>query len=456
MSQYTLWSLPKDIRHIMRIYHQASLDITSAYRNDYIRKYLQKSDPQYNIFRRYKLLHERPDSQLKHLKYRSDGKTAPWFQFNPNDFEPILSKVISPIFESTNSKKSIWGDLENFNVDDLFNSNVHSQEQPALISDSNVSSKPLPAFESNIMSILRCYYQPYQEIPKVNRLLKSFHWYRNTLQNTPIIIFLKQKNRLFAQSSLSHINKPLVDLNNYMNDLSLQFFNQENFESGDDKLKRNYHLTDLTLVDIFNMALKTESLTSLDSLNWSRINQVEDKLASVLLKHQQVNVIDSNSTVVDKKGSVSRKFIQENPLSRISNSLLQDPTQIKYIFPYDLQYSSYQMITIEQPVIQEDHSFLLDHLQKQSDDFEIIAVRLSLNNDLISNFFTNDLSSSSKTPSGNYQDMLQAAKRSHLSLEPNDPHAHIASCIKKLGEMGLATVDEGSTKNCIYLFSSNQ
>lgn len=82
MSNYTLSRLPDHILHIFKIYERASNNAL-PYKNTRIKNYLQRTTPEYYNFQRNKLLT---------VDYEK-GK------FNPNDFPPIISTLIKPIFE---------------------------------------------------------------------------------------------------------------------------------------------------------------------------------------------------------------------------------------------------------------------------------------------------------------------------------------------------------------------
>lgn len=469
MSKHTITRIPQDILHLFRIYELSS-NLIIPFKNDNVKNYLKKSDTQYNFFRKYKLINQQANENESFI--------------NPKDFAPLIGQLIQPIFkgDSLNLNK-----LENYKTNEIFNDKfktvsefdtepIFEELNSAIISNSNLSTKNFTDFQASILTTLATFFHPYNKLPNNIRYSNIFNWYRKLIKTTPIIIFFKEKHKLFSDSSLAQINKPLNDLNRDLNELTrLKFLDNKNFESGDDKLIRNYHLTDLSTSDILSLAIKSEALmdnngddlSNLTKNHWRQINQTNDSLCDLLIKEQSIDILDEFNQIIDlretKNGNLN-EIITRYPIHEMRNELNEGLTYIKDLLPYDLAYSTFHILSIELPIIEENHEQLLNLLEKKKhlDNFEIISVRLSLDNELINDFFQSDLINQTgvkvKESGGNYEELLKSVELKNDQSD-NDTIAamtkssdNINSFIKKLGQLGLTTVDEGCNKNCLYLF----
>lgn len=440
MSNYTLSRLPDNILHIFKIYERASNNAL-PYKNARIKNYLQRTTPEYYNFQRNKLLTD--NSGI--------GK------FNPNDFPPIISTLIKPIFEGPLE----LGGLENMRTEDIFKQ--HQDKKVARETDDNISdftpiissasrtTKNFSDYQAQIASSFAAYFRPYRSVPNVNLIKNSFQWYQRLLNNTPIIFVLRQTNRLFSESSLSQVNKPLNDFKRAVSLL------QNNFADESDKNIRNYHFTDLSTVDLFSLANKSQrhfqSDKDFDSLfataDWKTQNNVHDKLSEALLANKSVELTDQSFNTVNVS---PHEIISKFPLHKVLKEL--EYTNVREAFPYDIKYHDYHLLTIENPIMQEDHSELLNILDTYKDSFEIISVRMGLNNQTINDFFSHNIHSSDTiSTSESYDELLEIAKSKHDGAgKKKSELSSIDTLMKRLGESGLIRVEEGFAKNCIYLF----
>lgn len=440
MSNYTLSRLPDHILHIFKIYERASNNAL-PYKNARIKNYLQRTTPEYYNFQRNKLLTD--NSGI--------GK------FNPNDFPPIISTLIKPIFEGPLE----LGGLENMRTEDIFKQ--HQDKKVARETDDNISdftpiissasrtTKNFSDYQAQIASSFAAYFRPYRSVPNVNLIKNSFQWYQRLLNNTPIIFVLRQTNRLFSESSLSQVNKPLNDFKRAVSLL------QNNFADESDKNIRNYHFTDLSTVDLFSLANKSQrhfqSDKDFDSLfataDWKTQNNVHDKLSEALLANKSVEMTDQSFNTVNVS---PHEIISKFPLHKVLKEL--EYTNVREAFPYDIKYHDYHLLTIENPIMQEDHSELLNILDTYKDSFEIISVRMGLNNQTINDFFSHNIHSSDTiSTSESYDELLEIAKSKHDGAgKKKSELSSIDTLMKRLGESGLIRVEEGFAKNCIYLF----
>jgi len=439
MSNFTLSRLPDHILHIFKIYERASNNIL-PYKSPRIKKYLQRTTPEYYNFQRNKLL----ASNSNHGK------------FNPNDFPPLISKLIKPIFEGPLE----LGGLEDVRTQDIFKQDQNKKdaretdenisEFTPIISTTSRTTKNFTDYQAQIASSFAAYFNPYQSVPNVKLIKNSFQWYQRLLNNTPIIFVLRQTNRLFSEASLSQVNKPLNDLKKAV------LLLQNSFTDGDEKSIRNYHLTDLSTVDIFSLANKSQHYFQSDkdfdklfeTTDWKSQNKVHDKLSEALLLNKKVELTDQSFNAVKVS---PHEIISKYPLRKVLKEL--EYANVRDVFPYDVKYHDYYLLTIENPIIQDDHSELLKILDEYKDSFEIISVRLGLNNQTINDFFSHNVhSSDSVSSSKSYDELLQIAKSNHDRTGEENEVSNIDRLMKRLGESGLIRVEEGFTKNCIYLF----
>lgn len=439
MSNYTLSRLPDHILHIFKIYERASNNAL-PYKNTRIKNYLQRTTPEYYNFQRNKLLTDNYEI----------GK------FNPNDFPPIISTLIKPIFEGPLE----LGGLENMRTEDIFKQHQDKKgpretedniaDFTPIISSASRTAKNFTDYQAQIASSFAAYFSPYRSVPQVNLIKNSFQWYQRLLNNTPIIFVLRQTNRLFSEASLSQVNKPLNDFKRAIS-LLLNSFADES-----DKSIRNYHFTDLSTVDLFSLANKSQRHFQSDkdfdrlfaTADWRTQNNVRDKLSEALLANKSVELTDQSFNAVNVS---PHEIISKFPLHKVLKEL--EYTNVREAFPYDIKYHDYHLLTIENPIIQEDHSELLNILDAYKDSFEIISVRMGLNNQNIADFFSHNVHASDVPTSKSYDELLQIAKSKHDEAgQKKNEISSIDTLMKRLGESGLIRVEEGFAKNCIYLF----
>lgn len=352
------------------------------------------------------------------------------------DLSDIINDNIQRIFQGGLD----LGKLENYKTSELFNNSNSEGYYPFISLEPKTKNKS--RFQANISRTLISHYKPpLTAAPSRNNKFfsNSFKWFQNTLKYAPIIFFLKQEHRLFSSSMINQINKPLSDLTHAITQLSQSFVTEENFSSNEDILRRNYHLSDLADFDVFNAAVKSGE-AALDTVDWRRINAIEDKLCSHLQQAQKLQILDKHNHVVDNYRSMLRNYSLP-----IINRLLYDSEDVKDIFPYDLTFSTFNLLTIEDRIIKHSHQPLLDILHRFRNDFEIVAVRLSTEDEHIYNFVQHGLKQPEKREQ-TYETMLESLKLS------NNKKENIDSELRALGQWGLTNVEEGCHNNCIYLF----
>lgn len=355
-------------------------------------------------------------------------------------FPKPVRELVRPLF----SEPMIYDDLENLSVNDLFKNEFKNKisldndnRLPRILSDSHITNKNFTDYQAQIIKSLAAYYTPHSYVPDVLNLKKVYQWYHRLLTYSPIILFFKQKNRLFSNPSLHQINFPYLRL----------FEEIENLKSKHSDVSRSYHLTELSDIDILQLAIKSQlQFTQNDSyihnfdpqeIDWASINKIPDKLCHSLYTNKEIDIINNDFSVYND--------LPDNIFTTHSMKGLLNPTRIDKIpeiFPYDLVYNDYFILSIEPPILNTDHTALTNILNNFSDDFTCFSARLNLSNTEIKQFFQSKSKDTSRN-NGTYEELLNAAS--------NNP-SHIEILTKRLAENGLTKVETGCHKNCIYLF----
>lgn len=438
--------LPPEIYRLYRVFEIISNNVHLPYRSKDVREFLSASNSRNQAVNRALILANTSTNSLTSSGIlRGNSKLMELNRANASrklieprrvDLCDIINDNIQRIFQGGLD----LGKLENYNTNELFNDKNSDGYYPFISLDPKTKNKS--SFQAKISRTLISHYKPpLTAAPSGNSKFfsNSFKWFQNTLKYAPIIFFLKQEHRLFSSSMINQINKPLSDLTHAITQLSQALVTEDNFNSNDDILRRNYHLSDLADFDIFNAAVKSGE-ADIDAVDWRRINTIEDKLCSRLQQAQKLQVLDKQNHVIDNYNNMIRNY----PLRNISKQLY-DSEDIKDIFPFDLTFSTFNLLTIEDRIIKHSHQPLLDILHKFRNDFEIVAVRLSTEDEHIYNFVQHGLQQPEKREQ-TYETMLESLKTSNSKKE------NIDNELRALGQWGLTNVEEGCHNNCIYLF----
>lgn len=389
---------------MLKIYHEISVQ-ESLYPNNEVQTYLRKASKQYCEFQQYKLLNDH--------------------SFKREDFSLILSHSIKPIF----AKPIKQNGIESMKTQDLFKVRIDQDSSTGQVVARNYND-----YEAKLIMTLASHYNRYTLLPKSKIMYDQFKWYLRLLENTPIFLVLKHENRLFSENSINQFDKLILDMKRQVTKLAIDKNKLTNST-------RSYHFTDLTTYDIFKMAIKSQKYfqnnddfdSILKTINWNEVSTIKDELITRFSPHN-IQEIDSNLHKVKQSEIID--FFKKNRLNRILKDLHK--YSLNQVFPYDLQYSSYYVLCIEDSIIEQNHNQLFDLIENL--DFEIIASRLSLSNNLINQFFKLGVGQSNPI---NYETLLKKAqKTSTLELE---------TTMKRLGELGLTHVQQGCHNNCIYL-----
>lgn len=418
MSRHTITRIPSDIQNIFRIYEHACNKFGTV-QNLLIRRHLQRAGPYYDRFSRSKLL--RQDNH--HVIY------------HPSDFEPVVAEVIAPIF------------TEPIKLED--NDQFHSRERQtklhdnALVSEKNISSKQFTDHQAKILSLLASYYSPLSRLPPLKVAFKSFMWYQRLLANTPIMFFLRQKQRLMSDPSLRSANLPLRKFTDDLTKLTSKYINEPTL----DKRVRNYHMTLLTTTDLLDLALKTEAQGDLQDENlfadafWETFENANDPLSGRLREYQlpYVSDHDGNHPLSGAKSFLVTEVIR-------SLDTIDDPREYLSAFPFDLSYHELFVLTIEAPVIDEDHSELLNLLERHT-GLEVCAVRLSVADNSFLGTMEWILAARDNSTQTTYDQLLNMAKR----LRTLD-RSGVPGVLERIGQWGLLEVHESSSGKGLYMF----
>lgn len=437
MSKITLDRLPKHVKHMFRIYEGAcsSLDPLKAKK---LRKYARESSADYENFQRFKLLNE------KSLTNKLDKHAFP----------PIILSNIANLFEEPLN----IGKLEGIPTRDLLKlekikSSLYKRvpfETDPIPSETH-KTKHYTDYQAHVLNSLASYFKWNRSLPPTKQARNSFLWYLRLLRQTPVILFLKEDNRLFSETSLSEVNKPLQD---FQHDLSRL---RATYKGHEEKSTRNYHMTDLVSLDLFDLAIRSQYVFqdeglfehNVNNFNWDALDLVQDKLTHFLSCDRSITITDSEFVPVSVD---AESLMAKYPFREVIKQAESFP--VREVFPYDLKYVDYYILTIENPILNEDHLGLFKLLQSFKDHFHLAAVRIHMRNEYTNKFFHSVAANqfSSAFDSGTYNDLLQLAKTRHNSdVVENTP---LGRLVKLLGEQGLVRVEESPDKSALYLFST--
>lgn len=418
MSRHTLSRLPEELLHVFRIYQNVSSHFLPASGSETLHR-LRNSGPQYHMLNRAKL-----SGSLK-----TNGPV-----FNAADFSPLMAQIVAPLF----SEPLV---LEEKDVSAPQTDGTYLDR--TIISDQNHSSKHFTKYQAKILSTFASYSSPLSLLPRANAALKSFYWYQKLLLNSPMIFFLKQKQSLFSESTCLGTNDSLASLK-----ISLQKLSNTYRDSSQvDQRVRNYHLTDLATTDIFNLALLAEGKKGVDfddltgNSFWKGLPR-DTRLSRILRETQKPVLVDERG--IAQPGEILNLIPKNYPFRDLFQKLkgMDNVTEVKSIFPFDVDYNDIYLLTIERPVIMEDHTSLIELLERQK-DFDIVAVRVSSSisgigeSDILEENITKD---SIARFDATYEELLKWAERKHIEL---GMHASgIIPILQKLGHWGFVDVEE--------------
>ncbi len=251
----------------------------------------------------------------------------------------------------------------------------------------------------------------------ISRNANSIKWFHRLVNETPIIFVLVHTNRLFADTSLYQIDPAANRISGQLDILKAKSWTQ-----------RSYHFAEVLQLPFFTYFLGGD----------------QDALVRKILSRSKVEVTDLGFHPVSK--------IKEVP------PLPQSRQEVGY----DLKYTTFSVVTIEDDVKTASHCDLMRVLEDSKDDYEIVGVRISTKLDWTRTQMKTTLAhfpgeDSITTATPNTSDTATvAAKDTYETILANKRRpAHIPSNLERFmkwtAEMGLTEVARGS--DCIYLLN---
>lgn len=350
--------------------------------------------------------------------------------YNAADFPPLIGQLVAPIFRNRKSE-AILGLL---NEDQLGGS---------LISSRNHSFKHFTDYQARILLSFASSLSPYKQVPLVKSSVNSFKWYQRLLRKSPIIFFLKQKKTLMSESSLLSQNPSYEELRMGIADLAAKYAKSEEYF----KRTKNYYLTDLASSDLFRLAISSHQNNALTSgMHSTSFDQ--DKLCDEISRVQKPKVIDSNGQEIDH--ITLETFCRDNPLEVLRGKLatMNGINDVHTFFPFDIAYNDVYLLTIEPPVIEDEHDDLLRFIHCQA-EFEVFAVRIASNFPMSIPFetFLGNSSNVTKNINATYEDLLIWAEKQREKGHTNKTGS--SRLIQTIGEWGLVEVSESADSLCL-------
>lgn len=395
MSRYTISRLPPKVLHLFNIYERASNALQPLDKVVGISDLINRNSPFYHNFSRQKLVHN----------------TAKDLQMDTNDYPPLISHIIQPLFTGQIGLPNI----ETRSTDEIFKTFGLLDE--TIDTKYTSTTKRYTDFQARILNSLASFYNPMQKVPNVPAVGNTYRWYSKLLNDTPILIILKQKNRLFSHSSLHQINKPFSDLKSQIDLLKSEIATTRNLNNSRFK---TYHLFDIPSTDILSLAVK----------NAHPQFSGNDEFCNFLAGAQNVAIVNDGAHDLN---SMENQY----PINELYQAFLNG-IDVAEIFPYDLTFNSLYGITIESLMLPHFDRSILDILEKFKDEFEVSLARFSLGFPEVAKFFEAEVAA--KESDSNYDNLLQQTKQSK---------SNVATLAEYMGQSGLTRVELGH--NCIYL-----
>lgn len=419
MSIVTLKRLPTKIRSLFHLYVDISSKIATSESRAF-QNYVDQSTPE-NQAINHQIL----------TQSKSDLRTA---IFNPAHFPYVELRLIEELFDGPLDIESEAEEQLQAIIEAKYGKSETSLlSSLTLISDRPNITKRFTPFQARILINFVSSYNP---LKAPERNLKSLIWYRKLLSKTPILIFLKQKQRLFSEPCLNQQEFQLVSFRDGIRQLRKVYHSDPSIQ----RRARNYYCTDLTTTDVFSMAINSEHISDLEDIDvtstsfWSSL-EGNDQLIRHLRDQQKPKVIE---TIGNTQKEIELESLPIGGTGGLIKRYNDNPEK----FPFDVTYSDLYILGIEESVLADDHSKLLD-LIEQSEDFEVTAVRVDRDR-AATKAVTESKSSESK---GTYEDLLKLVSKDATKCEN-----HLLHLFNKLGEWGLLNVKENKNKTALYLF----
>lgn len=408
MSKHTIARIPGDVLEIFKIFLHASRHF-SALEDVKVFNHVRQSSVRNQIVHRSRLLgFDHSKDPLDHFANTHDVR----------NFSPILNRMISPIFDRRprGERKFIFLRIM-----------APNDEDPLLRvkSGRNFTNR-----QAQILTGFASFYSPTYSIASNSISSLSYQWFRRAIRHTPLIIFLKQSHSLLGTESLLEAD-PFVDLlQSKLDDLRARY---NEFEDPR-KRSRNYHLTNLSQIDIFGLALGVVQVREHIRAKLGIIEPskgINDDLYKSLWKQFEPRIFCDTMQPMesgDPKVSDALNSMDLDAVKREISQLL-DPSEVQSLVPLDLRFNQIYMLTIEPSIIEDNHLGLIKALESIP-ELEIVAARLSRS-------WLPSLGAADKGRNGStYDDLIQSAKSSRAEGDG------LAEVLRALASLGLVKVEE--------------
>ncbi|KAG7664562.1 uncharacterized protein J8A68_001906 [[Candida] subhashii] len=297
------------------------------------------------------------------------------------------------------------------------------------------------AYISDVKKSIEHYFSPSTEV-NIHPSNISWFWRRLKQVDKPISIILQNTNRLFDGKNLDCFDGEFMEFS-------------EKVKALNNGIAWNYSLSTITNIDLLNKAIKSKQYFSMNNhrefiretqnFNWKQIENDNDKLVQQLSLAYQVKVIDKrNETIVQPDD----KDLLATISNYIKNSFERSHATETYLstMPYDIEYNTFSILTINRPSAKDNHRALVELLEESP--YKIIAARLSTH--LAMRRLLDDYNRSLTSQSGSrlgYTEKLEF-ERQRREITRNNC---LGDLLTLLGKKGLVNVSNGP--RCIYLLS---
>lgn len=454
MSLHTFGRLPPEVRRVFRAYEAASnalVPVSAA-----VRTHLRKTSAHNEQFGRTKLA-------------RGKGPV-----FSRLDFAPVVGDLVAPMF------------AQPLQIDARIDAQASVVDDLAVL-ERNHAPRHLTDHQARLVAGLAAYYTPGgAELPAAQR---SLAWFRRLLDLTPYIFFFRQRQRLMAPHSLAEENLPYEEFRERVERARAPYAGAEM-----DKRVRNYHLTNLLQTDLFAMAVEeaaadarreAEGESALPEAKGSDANsdrtggistsegdrgngkgeatgdsRAESDVEAARTSESAAtgtagagttgtgittgttgSSTTGSSTTGTEPGTGTTEITGTAPASADALAVAGDKLcrllrtlQAPRLTDLDLYYSDLYMLTIEAPVVHDNHSALLDAIAQPS-ELELCAVRLATPAELPATSHSDD-----------YSLLLEWAEKQRSKTQSG-----ATQVLERLGQWGFVHVHE-SAGTALYLF----
>lgn len=453
MSLHTFGRLPPEVRRVFRAYEAARnalLPVSAA-----VRTHLRKTSAHNEQFGRTKLA-------------RGKGPV-----FSRLDFAPVVGDLVAPMF------------AQPLEIDARVEAQASVADDLAVL-ERNHAPRHLTDHQARLVAGLAAYYTPGgAELPAAQR---SLAWFRRLLDLTPYIFFFRQRQRLMAPHSLAEENLPYEEFRERVERARAPYAGAEM-----DKRVRNYHLTNLLQTDLFAMAVeeaaeeareeaRREAEAAMAEVKGSETvsdgtggistsegdrgngkgeatgdSEAEGDVDATLRTSESAatgtagaaaagsgtttGTAGSSTTGTTQRAETTGTAPASADALSVALSVAGDKLcrllrtlQAPRLTDLDLYYSDLYMLTIEAPVVHDNHTALLDGIAQPS-ELELCAVRLATPAELPATSHSDD-----------YSLLLEWAEKQRSKTQSG-----ATQVLERLGQWGFVHVHE-SAGTALYLF----